>query len=201
MGAALVVACESEPFSPDTSEPAFAKAGASTADVFTLTVPPVQVEGSSRVTRNNNGVSATLHTSELVPGHAYTMWMVIFNEPAGCSGACGGDDLFNAAAVVDVVYVAGNVVGDAGTSTFSGRRSAGDNSGSVFAAVGLPAPGLIDPFAAEVHLVVRDHGEAIPGQVPAQINTFEGACTVESSFRLGDGSYPCLDVQFSVHLP
>jgi hypothetical protein len=129
------------------------------------------------------------------------MWMVIFNEPGGCVDGCDGDDLFNPAAVVDVVYVAGNVVGGQGTSTFSGRRAAGDNSGSLFAALGAPAPGLIDPLAAELHLIVRDHGEAIPGQIPAQIHTFEGACTPDSSFGLGTGPNACLDVQFSVHIP
>jgi hypothetical protein len=143
----------------------------------------------------------TFHATSLTPGSTYTMWAVVFNEPDGCVDGCDEGDLFNAAAVVDVLYVAGNIAGGAGTSTFSGRRMAGDNSGSLFAALGAPAPGLVDPIGAEVHLIVRDHGPAVPGLVPAQIQSFEGGCTPASSFGLGTGTYACVDVQFSVHNP
>lgn len=198
-GAVMVaVACEAAPTGPDALQPSFA-AVHSTSDVFTFAND--LVDGWSKVTRNTRGASLTIHTSDLVPGNAYTVWVVIFNEPAGCEDGCDGDDLFNPAAVVDVVYLAGGVVGGQGTSTFSGHRAAGDNSNSLFAALGAPAPGLIDPMAAEMHLIVRDHGPAIPGQIPAQIHTFQGACTAASSFGLGDGPNACEDVQFSVHLP
>jgi hypothetical protein len=100
---------------------------------------------------------------------------------------------------VDVVYVAGNVAGGSGKATFAGRRAVGDNSKSLFAQLGAPAPGLIDPHGAELHLIPRDHGPAIPGQIPGQIHTFEGGCTPESSFGLGNGPNTCADIQFSVH--
>ena len=130
-----------------------------------------------------------------------TMWAVVFNEPEGCIDGCDEGDLFNPDAVTDVLYVAGNIAGGPGTSTFSGLRAAGDNSVSLFAALGVPAPGLVDPLGAEVHLIVRDHGPKVPGLVPAQIHSFEGGCTPASSFDLGTGTYACMDIQFSIHNP
>ena len=172
----------------------------SVSDIFDFAGP--QVEGWSKVTRNWTGATMTLHTSELIPGNAYTMWVVIFNNPGACTAPCDDDDVApGTAAEVDVVFVAGHVLGGSGKATFSGRRAAGDNSKSLFAQFGAPAPGLTDPHGAELHLIVRDHGPKIPGQVPDQIQTFEGACTAASSFGLGNGPNTCADVQFSVHLP
>lgn len=36
--------------------------------------------------------------------------------------------------------------------------------------------GLVDPHAAEIHLVVRTHDAAVPGYVPEQIGSFNGGC-------------------------
>jgi hypothetical protein len=181
---------------------AFMRGGAhhSQADVVLFSDPATAV-GSSRLTRNWTGVAARLHTTGLGAGHAVTMWAVIFNDPSGCVGPCDEPDLFNPAAVVDVVYVAGHVVGGSGQATFSGHRNVGDNSGSLFAQLGAPAPGLVDPHGAEIHFIVRDHGPAVAGMIPAQIHTFQGGCDAASSFGLGNGTYPCEDVQFAVHMP
>ncbi len=170
--------------------------------VFWLADETLVPGASSKITRNHSGVTATLHTSGLTPGNAYTMWMVVFNVPGECTDPCDDDDVApGTSAQVDVIYVAGNVAGGSGKATFSGRRAAGDNSKSLFAQFSAPAPGLIDPHVAEMHLIPRDHGPAIPGQIPSQIQTFEGGCTPGSSFGLGDGPNTCADIQFSVHLP
>ena len=202
--AAFAVACDEAPTVPETDAPPVAFSVQTTAGVPVFEFDGTLVPGaSSKITRNSRGATATLTTSGLTPGNAYTMWMVVFNEPDECATTpCTLDDVEpGTAAVVDVIYVAGNVVGSNGTATFSGRRAAGDNSKSLFAQLGAPAPGLIDPHLAEMHLVVRDHGPAIPGQISSQIQTFEGACTGGSSFGLGTGDNVCEDVQFSIHLP
>lgn len=80
--------------------------------------------------------------------------------------------LFNEPGPPNVVYLAGHVVGDDGQATFSGH---------------LSSPDLTNPLGAEIHLVVRDHGEAIPGQIPSLIHTGGGGC-------------PCTDVQVSIHV-
>jgi len=206
---AFAVACDGEaPTVPesDATQPtavAFSAQTTTGVPVLWFAGPTVVPGASSKVTRNGSGATSTLHTSGLTPGYAYTLWMVVFNVPGECATTpCGEADVApGTSAVVDVVYVAGNVAGGSGKATFSGRRAAGDNSGSVFAQLSAPAPGITDPHGAEMHLLVRDHGPAIPGQIPNQIMTFGGGCTLESSFGLGDGDYTCEDIQFSIHLP
>ncbi len=61
----------------------------------------------------------------------------------------------------------------------------GAASGAIFGG------GLIDSLAAEVHLIVRSHGEMIPMAMPAQINSFGGGCVINV----------CVDVQAAIHLP
>lgn len=48
---------------------------------------------------------------------------------------------------------------------------------------------------AEIHLVLRTHGPAIPGVIPEMRTTSEAGCTPESSFGFGDGPNECADLQ------
>lgn len=53
--------------------------------------------GTSRLLRNDNGVSFKINTAGIEPGTALTLWMVIFNKPENCTdGMCGEDDIFDA---------------------------------------------------------------------------------------------------------
>ena len=129
----------------------------------------------------------------------------MWNAPENCSTShCSEADLFYPAVVSDVIYAAGNVVGGNGKSAFAAYLSEGDNSGSISPAFGFPAPGLIDAETAEIHLVVRTHGQAIPGLINAQIHTFAGGCSEFPPFppSLGTpGPNTCEDIQFAIHLP
>ncbi len=148
--------------------------------------------GSSKLVRNQNGVSLTLNTSELEPGSAETVWWIVFNNPEECVDGCNGEDLSNEAVNGDVIYAAGNVVGGNGTANFAAHLNEGDNDGSIFmGGFGFAGSGLIDAETAEIHLVVRSHGQAIPGMIDEQIHTFNGGCPPNI----------CGDVQFSIHEP
>lgn len=176
-----------------------AKAAISTNPVLDNSL---SVVGSSKLTRNTNGVSMTLQTTGLEPGSATTNWWVVWNAPENClTSPCTEDDLFNSAVVSDVIYAAGNVVGGAGKSAFAAYLSEGDNSGSIFPDFGLPAPGLIDAETAEIHLVVRSHGQAIPGLIDAQIHSFGGGCSGFPPSLGTPGPNTCEDIQFAIHLP
>jgi hypothetical protein len=85
-------------------------------------------------------------------------------------------DLFNPATEADVLYGAGHVIGGAGQTTFAGSRQVGDASGSIFAPLGLPAPGLQDAPDGGDPLRGSSHGPAIPGLVSDMIHTFNGGC-------------------------
>ena len=134
---------------------------------------------TATLVRNDGGISTTVRTHGLEPGSAYTVWWVVFNSPAGCTPSepghepeCGEDDIFRSEAQAAVLYAAGNVVGEDGRAGFGAHLSEGDTSGQI---VGTSS-GLTNPREAEVHLVLRTHGRAVPGYVDDQVSTFNGGC-------------------------
>ena len=217
----IAVGCEADPPTrpdvPDLASLAKRNAGAvrSESIVFTGTG---EVLGSSQLVRTAHGVSYSLRTSGLEPGHAYTLWIVVFNNPAACATpyACGEPDIVgNAAAQPDMLYAAGHVVGGSGTGTFGGHLKVGDGDGSVSAPVaGLPAYTLLDPYGAMVIFALHDHGPMLPAYMPDMITSVAGGCTnaglggvltVYNAYTGPEfgrrGPNQCQTVQFSVHLP
>jgi len=192
----MLLGCDSENIvSPENNSnelTTVAMKAAEASDLFNsniYTIADMKLVGTSNLRRNNNGASFNLKTTLLNPGSAYTLWMVVFNNPEECGDdGCGGPDLGNAAVNGDVLFSAGSLAGSTGKATFAGNRKTGDNSGSLF---GPDAPGIIDSHKAEIHFVVRTHGEKIPGSIREQISTVGGGCDVND----------CEDVQFAVHLP
>lgn len=144
-----------------------------------------QIPGAiATLVANDNGIHMSLRTSQLESGHAYTIWWVIFNAPENCAGGMFGgqqltcvpaDVLFNAAVVDgEVAYAAGHVVGSSGRSSFAASLRTGPVPGGWF------GNGLTNPRGADIHLVMMDHGPAIPELVASQISTLRGGCTDES---------------------
>ena len=67
-----------------------AQAKNSKADVFTFfnadgSPAAGNVVGEATLKRSKEGVNVTIHTTELGPGNAYTIWWIIFNNP-DCPG-------------------------------------------------------------------------------------------------------------------
>lgn len=141
-------------------------------------------------------------TTGLEPGAVYTVWWVVFNNPGACSPAmdgdpsvsvCGEDDIFNADGDVDpnvlarvsIMWATGGMADMDGAAAFSAAVSEGPAPGEI-----LFGPALEDAQAAEVHLVVRTHGQPDLSKLFAQLSSFEfGTCDI------------CEDVQFSVYNP
>jgi hypothetical protein len=144
------------------------------------------VIGNSEVTleRFDDAILLDGRTRSLTPGHAYTVWAVIFNAPADCQGGCGADDLGLASASILWSGV-GMVANAAGKIAIEALIVEGEAPGQV-----LFGPMLTDSENAEVHLIVRDHGPASgdPEVLEAQLSTVGGGC----------GEYPCEDVQVAV---
>lgn len=210
---------EAGPTAPEISRSAVVDANQPVLDFATLST-----WGTSKVVRTGGGVSYRLSTSGLEPGHAYTLWFVVFNDPAGCitPNACIGDDVVNADAEPDMAYAAGHVVGGSDRATFAGSQRVGALAGSVNAPV-LPASlanGLTNPLGAEIHLVVHHHGPKLPDYMPDMIQSIDGGCVdagvpfegAPSPWNLYDGDPPeggfgrrgpntCSSVQFAVHRP
>jgi hypothetical protein len=144
--------------------------------------PVVLVPGAEATSvTSETGARVTLRTRDLDPGHAVTMWWVVVNAPENCSTSpcSAGDILFASEAVKsNVAYAAGHVVeagGRAsGRATFAAHFSTG------------PVPGgwfdheFINPGGAEIHLILMDHGPAIPDLLRSQISSLRGGCTDQS---------------------
>lgn len=133
-------------------------------------------------------MSVTVNTSSLTPGNAYTMWLVVFNEPQHCASVpCSAADIPNPAVQASVFCGAGRVADDWGQAVFTAHSVPGAPEGVV-----LRGPHLVKPLKAEVHTVVRDHGAvgANGASLQDQLTTINAGC-------IG----PCVDVQAAIHLP
>ncbi len=173
-----------------------------------------QTTSESILIRINRGVFARYRSKELIPGHAYTLWWVIWNNPKKCltPNGCGDPedvDFLNPETGVDVLFAgSGRVIGSSGQGTFYGRLRAGDDSESVYDLMGIPPAGGIqkgNTFNAEVHLVLRSHGPKIPGMVYEQISSYVGGCTDPFAFlpfsEIPDEVGECGDIEWSLHAP
>lgn len=123
------------------------------------------------------GVFASLQTSELTPGNAYTLWFVAINNPTACDNSpCKGSDVLGMPDKVesDVGFGDGLIAGPDGTGTFVTHRPIGEIPQAWI------GTGLTRPETAEIHLVVHDHGPLIQGREAEMIGTFRGGCAEES---------------------
>ena len=147
------------------------------------------VNGSvSKLTRHDDALSMKVKTRELEPGAAYTVWWVVFNHPENCIDGCDGDDVGSPAVDGTILWAAGGVVGNSGVEKFYGYLP--ENTPptvDVRRGSGI----LTNAGGAEIHLVVRSHGPAIPGLVEEQITTFGGGCDINV----------CVNEQFTIHAP
>lgn len=140
--------------------------------------PVAGASGTARV--NDNGATIRVRTTGLEPGHAYTMWVVFFNDQTACVDGCGADDLARAGVGAGVLFGDGKIAGGNGTATFAARINAGDGQETP---PPPPPPFAFAPYDAgadnEFHLVIRSHGPKIAGEVGEQITTFGGGCVTE----------------------
>jgi hypothetical protein len=137
------------------SQAGAAPAATRSTSPVTLIADPAVVVGSSTLTRTTSGISFTLETSGLQPGHAYTVWWMATNPDGGTA----------------VLYATGHLVGATGTATFGGYLAVGDSEGWVMG----DDQTLEDALAATVTFVVRDHGPGRADILDDQIKTFS-AC-------------------------
>lgn len=170
---------------------AFAATAPSVSNVYTY--PPdsaEQVTGAkSQLLRGDGEVKLHFNTKGLDPGGAYTVWIVAFNNPEGCSdGVCDGGDLGNLAADPSAFWGTGKVIdNEGGAGNFWLTVEEG-----VFPGQRLFGAGVLDAQETEIHWILQYHGQASddPDDLYEQLNMFEGGCNPS-----------CVDVQFAVHRP
>ena len=163
------------------------------------------ITGKSNLHRYENYIRANFKAENLYPG-AYT----IGDFEDVCEEAdfpLPGSEFNNVG--VEVMYAGGLVVGKNGKGNFKGRLYAGDiTPESMNTSFGFPSVGGLavgNTFGAEVHIVLRTHGPAVPGLVNDQISSYAGGCDTPFAI-LPFTTYPneigqCADIAAAVFLP
>jgi hypothetical protein len=136
------------------------------------------IEGASaRLMTTEEGAFVHISTHELNPGHVYTLWWVVFNDPAACqTSPCTGADavIHTALTQADVTYGGGIIAGDDGSGIFNSYIAAQELPNAWF------GNGYHNAMGAEIHLVINDHGMLIPEMATTMLQSYRGGCTDES---------------------
>ncbi|CAN5214797.1 hypothetical protein BH10ACI1_BH10ACI1_17990 [soil metagenome] len=154
-------------------------------------------QAGASLSRNNEGVLATISTSGLTSGNVITVWWVIFNNPEYCvNPTCAPSD-FNNPMVNGSLQSGGGTIADAGGRvSFMGYLAVGDNTGfylnPAFPNMPNPSPGIVNTKKAQIHLAIRNHGTPNPDPViyNQQLTSFQGGCSVMPN--------PCATVQSGI---
>ncbi|WP_342076100.1 hypothetical protein [Yoonia sp. SS1-5] len=146
-------------------------------------------DATAQLLVHDDGLFVSLDTENLTPDHVHTLWLVVINNPAGCFDAaaveaqqkvnaedCNSSDVLLRTddVAADVGYAGGVIVGEDGKASFAFHQEEGALSGAWF------GTGLGDASAAEVHLVVNDHGPLIAGRERAMISSYRDGCKDDS---------------------
>jgi hypothetical protein len=154
----------------------------STADIFTFMMPDEtpaagDVVGTADLTRTAAGVRLTANSTLLDAGAAYTLWWIIFNNPAACDPAgCSDADFGTPAVEASVMNATGRVADANGLATFVAFLPVGfmHTNPSSLNGRQLFGPGLQNAAGAVIHVVIRCHGPS-SGDIE-QISTVDGDC-------------------------
>ncbi len=157
--------------------------------------------GRSVIVRSPRGVSTHISTSGLVPDHAVTIWLVIFNRPENCTGPCDVEDLADVRTEPDAMWAGGAIVPSTERVTVPGFVRTGDTEGSTNPPFGLPPIGLTNPFGAELHLVIKTHGPVIRSLEWEMTHTLAAGCNDAPPGFGTPGPNACAEIQFSEHKP
>ena len=134
------------------------------------------VAGQSSLVRNANGISFSVETSMLEPGHAFTVWIKVYepNDKTIVLFGAGGTSDGKGKLHLKGGLPTGPVVTDDGDGVFN------------------------TPFTATITLKIRDHGPIIEDLVDEQTSTKNGGCQQQSDSAQ---DFWCTTVQVAVHTP
>lgn len=138
----------------------------------------IAVAGAGTLLRDDDSVELRVVVTGLNKKSAYTLWWIIFNNPAACvygtaPALCGAGDLGVPAVDAGVRNAAAFITGTDGTANVIGNLPEGSPStGPAAAGFGQ----LNDSENAEIHIVIQTHGAPLPGSVAEQMTIPGAAC-------------------------
>ena len=133
--------------------------------------------GQAELFVTQEGITVNFRTTELEEGHVYTAWVAIVNNPENCTASpCVPPDLLNITnnTNAEITFGDGILVGSDQRMSFAG-----------FVTTGIVPEGwfgneFTNPFGAEIHIVINDHGPLIPELAGTMLNSYRGGCTDDS---------------------
>lgn len=168
---------------------------------------PDEATGAVRLNRTRNELWASVQVTDLDQDSAFTLWAVIFNRPGECTTnpagpvRCSATDLMAVPnpARASAFNVGAFVTGEDGTANINIHIRSGappDGAFVLWGNGGLNDNG-VDPglrkgngFGAEVHLVIRTHGEIIPDAIAAQLSMINGGCPPNTCVNVQVATFP-----------
>ncbi|MEC9476712.1 MAG: hypothetical protein VX764_06720 [Planctomycetota bacterium] len=125
-----------------------------------------------RFEKFDEGFYIEAETAGLEPGHTYTIWAGVFNDPDECEGSCDITD-FGVEGWSILWTGVGLIADDDGELEFEAIVIEGEPAGEI-----VTGPGLIDIDNAEIHLFIRSHGPASddPAVLEEQLTMLMGGC-------------------------
>ena len=131
-------------------------------------MPFSPADGAAYLIRSKNELQGRVMLADLDPGHAYTVWWIIFNEPSGCSTHPCTPGIDFAAGDAAIHYATGVIAasgGNGGVANVSFETQDGAPPAGEFVVPGLPEKGLKHNHGlkAEVHFLMIDHGVPAAG--------------------------------------
>jgi hypothetical protein len=134
---------------------------------------------SATLVRRDDGVSYRINTNSLTPGNAYTLWLVVVNNPDACDPKpCTGPDIIlDASTDSQVLYGKGHIAGASGKLTLAGSLAETESLEGW-----LSGRSFDDARTVEFHLVTNDHGPMLAEFMPDMIKTYRGGCSDDSPF-------------------
>lgn len=151
----------------------------------------VALSGTATLTRDSKGLWLSGNSPELVDGHAFTVWAAVFENSNACATTCGAGDLGTRSAQATISNFGGFVADASGD--FEIHLSRHDASRQNLGGAGRP--GVQNTYSAEIHFIVRSHGEAETdaGDLAAQTSEVAAFCNLPA--------VGCEDQGLIVYLP
>lgn len=157
-------------------------------------------------------ITAQLHLKQLTPGHRYTLWWVVYNNPAACVEGCDMDDVTTTLesganpAGIGFLYGGNFLVGTSGKLDLPTRilenSVIGCQTVAPYDALCNP---LVDAAVAEATILVLDHGPADSTSLQPVTEAFSEGCKTYKRFdtvvvSYAETGFDCFTPQ-TVHLP
>jgi hypothetical protein len=182
VGAVILVGCEGmDPVSSELNEEGN-PLGPAAAPVIETELPlsGAGFSGSVTLTRSSQGLAADIEiTAGLTSGYAYSVWWAIFDNPQGCdANGCDAFDLRNIRQAQGSLVNGGGFVAGGSPVFHQTELTRHDVEGKSVEAG--DSSGVDNTYGAEVHLVIRSHGEAEtdPADLMVQTGTFGVFCNL-----------------------